>query len=135
MTREHMPTKAILKPTEFATWQQSRALFASHLGATETYVFDGPDGERADVRLAYGKCQQGFWFFISMTRAQEAEFADVYKAWLAGNPGGSHKYVAAPNGVFPPNCGTPSTPPCGTTQVIGPRPIKCGTGCLCAGVA
>jgi hypothetical protein len=130
-----MPAKQILKPTEFAIWKQSRALFASHLGATKTYVFDGPDGARGDVRIAYGKCQQGFWFYISMTRAEEAEFSDAYKEWRARNPGGSHTYTAAPNGVFPPICDTPSTPPCGAPKLHEPRPIKCGTGCLCAGAA
>ena len=128
-----MPAKQILKPIEFTVWQQSRTLFASHLGPTETYVFDGPDGARADVRIAYGKCQQGFWFFITMTRAQEAEFADAYKVWRGSNPGGFHTYAAAPNGVRPPNCGTPNTPACGSPQVHSPTPIKCGLGCLCAG--
>jgi hypothetical protein len=130
-----MPAKQILKPTEFATWQQSRALFDSHLGATETCVFDGPDGARGDVRLAYGKCQQGFWFFLSMSRAQEAEFSDAYKEWRARNPGGLHTYAAAAPGVLPPNCGTPNTPSCGLPKLHAPPPIKCGTGCLCAGAA
>ncbi|MEO7733235.1 MAG: hypothetical protein ABIY55_19890, partial [Kofleriaceae bacterium] len=125
-----MPDKQILKPTEFTVWQQSRTLFASHLGATETYVFDGPDGARGDGRIAYGKCQQGFWFYISMTRAQEAEFASAYKEWRASNPGHSHTYTAAANGVFPPNCGTPNTPACGSPKFTTPTPIKCGIGCL-----
>jgi|GEM_PF-5784676 len=130
-----MPAKQILKPTEFAVWKQSRALFASHLGATDTFVFDGPDGERGDMRLAYGKCQQGFWFFVSMTRAEEAEFASAYKTWKANNPSGLHTYTAAANGVRPPNCGTPNTPACASPQVHSPTPIKCGIGCRCADAA
>ncbi len=130
-----MPAKQILKPTEFTVWQQSRTLFASHLGATDTFVFDGPDGERADVRIAYGKCQQGFWFFVSMTRAQEAEFSSIWKAWRANNPGRSHTYTAAASGVFPPTCGTPNTPSCGAQKLQAPPPIACGAGCQCAGAA
>jgi hypothetical protein len=75
-------------------------------------VFDGPLGAKADVRIAYGRCANGFWFYISMTRAQEAEFKKTWDTWRIDNPGGTHQYIAAPNGVRPPTCGTPNTPPC-----------------------
>ncbi len=128
-----MPASKIDQPTEFTTWQSSRTLFGQAVGFTETYVFDGPAGLKADVRVAYGRCAKGFWFYISMTRDQEAEFKKTHDAWVKDNPGGSHRYAAAPNGVRPPTCGTPNTPPC----VVQVRPPlgKCGDGCRCADAA
>jgi hypothetical protein len=94
-------------------------LFDRDVGFTETFVFDGPDGAKADVRVAYGRCQKGFWFYLSMTRSEEAEFKKTFDSWRKDNPGGIHQYTAAPLGVRPPTCGTPNTPPC----VLQVRPV------------
>ena len=117
-----MPEAKIAEPTEFARWKASGApLFADHLGFTETVICDGPDGLKADLRLAYGRCPTGFWFFISMTRAQEAEFHALYLAWQARSTAGFHQYLPKANGTKPANCGTPNTPPC-VVQLLPPTP-------------
>jgi hypothetical protein len=121
--------RSISKPTEFAKWRQTSELFDDQLHVTETRVVDGP---APGIRHAYGRCRNGFWFFISMTAAEELEFWNIYLAWRTRHKSGIHQFIAVSSGK-PPNCGTPNTPPC-VTQIAPPLE-DCSATCVCSDAA
>jgi len=102
-------------PTEFAQWAQTKMLFDDGTLLTETHV---TDGYQPGVRLAYGKSPDGFWFFISMTPAEEPIFWEAYRAWRNRNQT-DHRHTVTLN-ILPPSCGTPNTPPCELQVVADP---------------
>jgi hypothetical protein len=99
---------SIDKPTPFSSWLQTKALFDDGTPMTETYVTDGHD---EGVRYAYGKCAEGWCFYIAMTPEEEPVFWQIYNEWRNRNPT-SAQHVATVNNRKPPNCGTPNTPQC-----------------------
>jgi len=109
-----MAATSIEKPTPFAEWMKTKALFDDAATATETQVTDGPE---PGLRYACGKSSAGWCFYIAMTSDEEPVFWEVYRGWLNRHQG-AHHHVAVVNSRKPPNCGTPDTPVC--EGLIGP---------------
>ena len=111
-----MPSsQKIETPTEFGEWVLTRTLFDDGTLVTETSMTNGSE---ADVRLASGRSPDGWYFYISMTTAEEPIFWQAYQEWLSRNPGGKHiTSIIAPatanaSSPKPPGCGTSTTPQC-----------------------
>lgn len=102
-------------PTEFAQWAQTKTLFDDGTTTTATHV---TNGNAPGSRLAYGKSPEGFWFFISMTPAEEPAFWQAHRDWISRNQAGHHASIVA---YAPPaSCGTPNTPPCEAKAIADP---------------
>jgi hypothetical protein len=113
-------------PTAFAQWAQTKALFDDGTAMTETYV---TDGHELGVRLAYGRSPEGFWFYISMTPAEEPEFWQAYQEWFKRNQVGNRHITSVIVDAPPASCGTPNTPPSEAQLMAGPL------GAMTAGAA
>jgi len=111
-----MPSsQKIETPTEFGEWVQTKTLFDDGTPVTETSMTNGSE---AGVRLASGKSPDGWYFYISMTTAEEPIFWQVYQEWLSRNLGGRHttsiiaSATVTASSQKPPGCGTSTTPQC-----------------------
>lgn len=103
-----MAASRIEKPTPFAEWIKTKALFDDEATMTETRV---TDGHEPGTRYAYGKSADGWCFYIAMTPDEEPVFWDAYRAWIHRSRI-ADRHMALVNTDKPPNCGTPDTPPC-----------------------
>jgi hypothetical protein len=114
-----MPAARIDEPTPFEHWIQTKQLFHEGVTQTETFV---TDGHEEGTRYAYGKCPEGWCFYIVMAPDEEPVFWQIYRDWLGQNPIECH-HVTVVHTTKPANCGTPNTPPCeaiaGSTGALG----------------